>query len=154
MRAPPKCNIPVGLGAKRTRTALPFMPLVALQKADGLGGYPLAPAGKAEILRRRTAHAYPRGFYPQSFGQVSTHRLPMVPYLRTLANYHRVHVRDLPGPANYSTSLAQELHRIRVSIMLVGVGEVVANIFQAGRPEQSVGDGVGENVGIRVAERS
>ena len=121
---------------------------MALQEADGLGGYPLAPSGEAETLCGRATHANTHRFYAQSFGQVPAHHFPIIPYLRAFADDHRVHVRNLPGLSDDGPGLAQELYRVRVSVPFVDVGEVVTDVFEAGRPEQGVGDGVGEDVSV------
>ena len=43
---------------------------------------------------------------------------------------------------------AQQLDRVGVSIALVGVGELMADVGQAGRAEQRVDDRVREHVGV------
>src|SRR5918997_4890286 len=144
--------MPVGLGAKRTLTR--SISLASLQKADGLGGYTLAPARKPQALGGGTAHADPRGFDVEGARQVLAHGLPVVPYLRPLADHNRVHVGDGPGVSNERPRLAQELYGVGVPVTLVGIGEVVADIFESGGPEQGVSNGVGEDVSIGVAEET
>ena len=119
----------MGLGAKRTRTLSPTNVLATFQETDGLGRYPIAPAGKTETLGGRATYAYSRRFDAQGLAQVLAHLVPVVPYLRTLADDDRVYVRHLPGLADYRSGFAQELHGVRVLEVLVGVGEVVANVF-------------------------
>ncbi len=64
----------------------------------------------------------------------------------TLATSHDV--------ADEAAHLAQQLYGIGVPVPLVGVGEVVADVLEAGGPEQGVGYGVGQNVGVGVSEQA
>src|SRR5918911_2069755 len=154
MRAPPRCSMPVGLGAKRTRTVPSSISLTSPQETDSLGGYSFAPTRKAEVLSGGTAHAYARSLDTQSTRQVLTHSNAVVSYLWTFADDNRVHVRYLPGLADERIDLAQKFYGVCVPVALVSVGEVVADIFEGGSAEEGVGDGVGEDVGIGVAKES
>src|SRR3712207_3255348 len=78
----------------------------------------------------------------------------MVPDFGPLADHDRIHVGDGPGVSREFPSLAQDLYGVHVPVALVGVGEVVADVFEPGGPEQGVGYGVGENVGVGVTEEA
>ncbi len=142
----------MGLGAKRTRTSPAVNSLSALQQTHCLSRDALAAAREAETFGGRAAHAHPRGLDAQGAREVPLHLVAVVSYLRALAYDHGVHVRHLPGLADYRPDLTQKLHRVGVLEPLVGVGEVVADVFEAGGAQEGVGDGVGEDVGVGVAE--
>ena len=69
--------------------------------------------------------------------------------LGPLEHHGRIDVHDrqsLLGDEN--DSRAQQLDRVGVAIALVGVGELMTDVGQAGRAEQRVDDRVREHVGV------
>jgi hypothetical protein len=56
--------------------------------------------------------------------------------------------------ADDAARLAKKAYGVGVLPFGVGVGEVVADVFEAGRAEEGVGDDVGQNVGVGVAQES
>ena len=62
-----------------------------------------------------------------------------------------VHVADLPACARHSATTGPAAPCCRPRPRLGRVGEVVAQVAEAGRAEQGVGDGVGDHVGVAVA---
>lgn len=121
----------MGLGAKRTRTSPTFNSLSALQQTHCLGRYALAAAREAEAFGGRAAHGDARGLDAQSAREVPLHLVAVVSYLRALAYDHGVHVRNLPGLADYRPDFTQKLYGVGVLEPLVGVGEVMADVFEA-----------------------
>ena len=99
-------------------------------------------------------HAYLRGIDVQSLSQILAHGIAVIPDLRVLTDDDRVHIRDPPGLADDCADLAQEIHRVGVFIAFVGIREVVSDIFESDSPKQGIGDGMGEDIGVRVAEES
>src|ERR671916_1347069 len=120
-------SMPVGLGAKRTLTRA--IALAFLQEADCLGRYALLPARKPEALGGGAAHADARGLDVEGVRQVLPHGFPVVPDPGPLADHHRIHVGDGPGVSYKRPRLAQKLDGVGVLVALVGVGEVVADVF-------------------------
>ena len=55
-----------------------------------------------------------------------------------------------PTPRDPRHDVAQQLHRRRAAVLLVGRGEQGAEVGQAGRTEQRVGDRVRDGVGVGV----
>jgi hypothetical protein len=122
----------VGLGAKRTRTSPAFNSLSALQQTHRLSRDALAAARKPETFGGRAAHAYPRWLDAESLREVPLHLVAVVSYLRALAYDHDVHVRNLPSLTDYRPDFTQKLHGVGAFEPLVGVGEVMADVFEAG----------------------
>jgi len=56
-----------------------------------------------------------------------------------------------PGIVEHRRDAPDEVERVGVPPRLLGVGKVLADVAQAGRPQQRVDDGVGEDVGVRMA---
>ena len=56
-----------------------------------------------------------------------------------------------PAPGYLGEHRAQQVHGVGVAPPLVGVGEVLADVAEAGRAEQRVDDRVGQDVGVGVA---
>ena len=73
-------------------------------------------------------------------------------HLRALEHDGGVDV-DHPQPlaAHQGRHLAQQRDRVGAAPALVGVGEVLADVAQPGRPQQRVHDRVREDVGVGVA---
>ena len=59
--------------------------------------------------------------------------------------------RAQPGRGRPGHHLGQQVQAVGPGPGRVGVGEVAAEVAQAGRPEQGVGQGVGHGVGVAVA---
>jgi hypothetical protein len=99
-------------------------------------------------------HAYLCSIDVQSLSQILAHGVAVIPDLWVLTDDDRVHIRDPPGLADDGADLAQEIHRVGVFIAFVGIREVVSDIFESGSPKQGIGDGMGEDIGVRVTEES
>ncbi len=121
----------MGLGAKRTRTSPTFNSLSALQQTHCLSRYALAATREAETFGGRATHSYPRGLDAQSAREVPLHLVAVVSYLRALAYDHGVHVLDFPSLTDYRPDFTQKLYGVGVLEPLVGVGEVVTDVFEA-----------------------
>jgi hypothetical protein len=74
----------------------------------------------------------------------------MVSYLGSLADDDSIHVANIPSVAHNAPDFPKQLNGVGVLETLVGIGEVVADIFQARSSEQCVGYGVGQYVSVRV----
>ena len=55
-----------------------------------------------------------------------------------------------PGATQLRDRRAQQVDRVGVAVALVGVGEVLADVAEAGGAQQRVDDRVGEDVGVGV----
>ena len=56
-----------------------------------------------------------------------------------------------PRSASVGDDGAQQQHRVGVAVLLVGVGEVLADVAHRGGAEQRVDDRMGQHVGVGVA---
>jgi hypothetical protein len=106
------------------------------------------------VLGGGAAHAHAPRLDVKGVRQVLPHGVPVVPDPGPLADHDRVHVGDLPALSHECPRLAQEFYGVGVSVALVGVGEVVTDVLKTGGPEQGVGNGVGEDVGVGMAEEA
>lgn len=74
---------------------------------------------------------------------------------RRLGDHGAVHVDELPACGLHGAQgFGQQHGRIGAFELGVGVGEMAANVAQAGRAQQCVGDGVQQGVGIRMAQQA
>ena len=121
----------MGLGAKRTRTLPTFNSLSALQQTHRLSRYALAAAREAETFGGRPAHGDARRLDAEGAREVHLHLVAVVSYLRALAYDHGVHVLDFPSLTDYRPDFTQKLYGVGVLEPLVGVGEVVTDVFEA-----------------------
>ena len=119
-----------------------------------MGGYALAAAREAEAFGGGAAHGDMRVLYAEGVGQVLAHGFPVVPDLGPLTDHDRIHVGYGPRVTDEPAHLAQQLDGVGVPVALVGVGKVVSDVLEPRGPEQGVGDGVGEDIGVGVAEEA
>ena len=61
---------------------------------------------------------------------------------------------DHPASTHLDGDLAQQLDRIGPRQRRIGVREVLADVAEPGRPEQGVGDGVGDGVAVAVPDEA
>ena len=65
---------------------------------------------------------------------------------------HRaVNVLDRDPRREHRSRTSRRAHRVRVTIALIAVGEVLADVPETGRPKQRVGHRVGQHVRVAVA---
>ena len=80
------------------------------------------------------------------------HLVPPWRQLRRLAHHGAVDVADgPPGVGDDGADLGEQVDAVGAAPARVGVGEVLADVAEAGGAEQRVGDGVGHGVGVAVA---
>src|SRR6266540_3812352 len=129
--------------------------LLALQRRDGQRGYSFAAAHEAHPLAGRELHVHLGRFQPQRLRQAAAHLVAEGAELWRFAGDRCV---DVGGPVTRVAQLfaygAEELDRVGVAPALVGVGEVLAYVAEAGGAEESVDHRVGQDVRVAVARQA
>jgi hypothetical protein len=91
----------------------------------------------------------------QQLGQAAAHGLDVGRQLGRLRDHRAVDVDRPPAGLPHRRQRArQQHHGIGAGELGGGVGEMAADVAQAGGAEQRVGDGVRQRVGIRMAQQA
>src|SRR5215203_2746279 len=125
---------------------------LSVQRRDGQRRNPLPAAHEADPLARRELHVHHAGVHTRRLRQAGTHLVTEWVELWLLTDDGGVDVRRrVTGVGELLAHGAQKTERVGVTPALVGVGKVLADVAEAGRSEQRVDDGVGQDVGVAVA---
>src|ERR1017187_5684173 len=143
---------------KRSLTAAALMGATTVKGVEKLQGDHGLRFGAAALTHgthffgRLELHRNAVDLQAESLGQPLANRLAVVLQLGRFQNYGGIHVDDavaaLPGQI---VGVAQKDEAVRSLPARVGIGEVHADIAQRGRPQDGVGDGVGQHIGVGMA---
>lgn len=91
----------------------------------------------------------------QGRAQLSLHGLDVGPHLGGITDERAIDVAHLPAfLRDHALGFGEQLLAVGVLISRVGVGEVLADVAQAKRTQQGIDDGMGQGVGVRMAQQA
>ncbi len=126
---------------------------IALQQAHRAGGDAFAPADEAQTLGGLAFDVDLRRVQLQQRGDALADGVAIRRELGRLRDHGAVHIADRPALRQHALArLPQQFARICALVARVCIGEMLADVAQPGRAQQSVGDGVQQHVGIGMAE--
>ena len=158
VRALPTCSWPVGLGANRTRMTARHRWLHGrrAQQRDGVRRDRLAAADGVDALVGLALDADAidrRCRAPRPATRASRRREPRI-FGRSRITVTSTLPTSKPRAATSRAAAREQIEARRVLPARIGVRKVPADVAEAGRAENRVGDGVADDVGVGMPERA
>jgi hypothetical protein len=120
-----------------------------------VGGNPFPAPGETELFGGRRLDVDPVTFRIDGFGDVVPHHRDMRGQLRPLGNDGRIDIADDETfCAGQPHHVAEQLQAVGPLVCSIGIGEMLPDVTLANGPQNGVGNGVQQHVGIGMAEKA